>query len=72
MNIRIRITSRPRSRQKRVYGANKYNTPLVMMMYLMARGITVSIKERANKKKNGQGRPRVFYHETYTRIRNNI
>jgi transposase len=69
-NIRIRGTRRPRSRPERVYADTKYNTPLVMM-YLAARDIDARIKERANKKRR-PGRPRVFDHETYIRVRSSV
>lgn len=69
-NIRIRGTRRPRSRPKRVYADNKYHTPLVMM-YLAARGIAARIKERANRKRR-PGRPRIFDHETYARVRSSV
>jgi len=69
-NIKIRGIRRPRSRPKRVYADTKYNTPLVMM-YLAGRGIAARIKERANKKKR-PGRPRIFDHETYTRVRSGV
>jgi transposase len=72
-NIRIGGgTQRPRNRPKRVYADTNYNTPLVMM-YLASRGIAARIKKRrANKKKRGPGRPRIFDNETYTRIRSSI
>jgi len=69
-NIRIKSTRRPRSRPKRVYADNKYNTPLVMM-YLAARGIAARIKERANRKRR-PGRPSLFDYETYTKVRSSV
>jgi transposase len=69
-NIRIKSTRRPRSRPKRVYADTKYSTPLVMM-YLASRGIAARIKERANRKRK-PGRPRMFDHETYSRIRSSV
>ncbi len=43
------------------------------MMYLAGRGIAARIKERkANKKKRGPGRPRIFDYRTYSRIRSSI
>lgn len=69
-SIKIRGTRRPRSRPKRVYADTKYNTPLVMM-YLAGRGIAARIKGRANRKRR-PGRPRVFDHEAYSRIRSSV
>lgn len=69
-NIRIRGTRRPRNRPKRVYGDNKYHTPLIMM-YLASRGIAARIKERANWNRK-PGRPSLFDYETYTQIRSSV
>jgi transposase len=69
-NIRIRGTSRPRNRPKRIYADNKYHTPLVML-YLASRGIAASIKERVNRKRRA-GRPRLFDYGTYTKIRGSV
>jgi transposase len=40
-------------------------------LYLAARGIAARIKKRANRKRR-PGRPRIFDHETYTRVRSNV
>lgn len=69
-NIGIRGTRRPRSRPKRVYGDNKYHTPLVMM-YLAGRGIAARIKERVNSKRK-PGRADLFDYETYITIRSSV
>lgn len=69
-DIRIRGTRRPRNRPKQVYADNKYHTPLVMT-YLGSRGIAARIKERVNIKRK-PGRPCIFDHEDYLRIRSSI
>ncbi len=70
-NIRIRSTRRPRNKPNRVYGDNKYNTPLVRT-YLASRSIAAArIKERVNWKRK-PGRPYHFDYGMYIKIRSSV